>query len=859
MKRQEGLEKKAFMISAMLIFLLFSAQLVQAGAFATIAMTGLNFVNPVLGKAVSTAICLSGGVVVCVEKIVEGKIVGVVVGKIYEESYKAVAEGFGKETANSVASAFSTYNTVKGYVDMSAQIIEELKLDENGKVTEGKISFEKEAKLDKSFFEKLTTDISVANVDYNAKSREIRFKENGRLEIKSEEKTFVYENIKKGGKFVLDEKGNLKEADITSSAQATYIFGENKPLTVPADTKIVYKEGIITVEGKGKEFLFGTSKIAILDDSINIEKKTIRGKKFRVGDSDISGMYGRLGAVDVEEGKIVKVWRSTDALINGIRHKVYAIDRDINIYYDEQFDPQKYKGENYFGYGSKNIWIGGNGFESIIEKDNAIFPEYVAEADEETFVSRKGKLSFLMIDGTLEVEKASPDGKPLALMMKSEGSLVIRNGAWEVFADGENVYAYASAKEGEWPIGFSTRFDYRNEKGEKLIYDLNVDTLYVRAIGDEERKKLGEEIEKLEEEGMPLWQEKRKIFEESKESEEIYYKIDDLLYKLKSRTKNLEEEQKRWEGRLKEVLPEQRHDVEKEMEERLSYITEEIIKIDKKMKEIEEQNPELAELAKKIFELNEEIWGKERLINYGRKTYGSFGQVLINEEGNIEVAYSEFVRGIPVIKNTDIRMPYYGVFEGGYVSSSRSFVRNHIERGKYDVVNLASISGFPENVISPLQQCADTQLFIRAVFEKKLYDEKIVDDIKFTLANGKEWSWNEAQKIGYSFERYIEYAMTYINSGTIMKSTEAVKNVDDIIAGDMLVYAGKSGYGDTKAVKEIQLINGKKYFVIFGGSDPAQDAEIVKGLRSEKEMEDAIKDGEIKRWKKLPVKIAKLP
>tara|TARA_Y100000310_G_scaffold225018_1_gene226927 strand:+ start:1181 stop:3394 length:2214 start_codon:yes stop_codon:yes gene_type:complete len=78
----------------------------------------------------------------------------------------------------------------------------------------------------------------------------------------------LYSNIGKGT-FILDKKGNLVKAEITTNEnKGVYTFeGISKKITVPPNTKIVYEDGKVTFE-KDKEYLIGEHKVNSISNTI---------------------------------------------------------------------------------------------------------------------------------------------------------------------------------------------------------------------------------------------------------------------------------------------------------------------------------------------------------------------------------------------------------------------------------------------------------------------------------------------------------------------------------------------------------------------------------------------------------------
>ena len=150
-----------------------------------------------------------------------------------------------------------------------------------------------------------------------------------------------------------------------------------------------------------------------------------------------------------------------------------------------------------------------------------------------------------------------------------------------------------------------------------------------------------------------------------------------------------------------------------------------------------------------------------------------------------------------------------------------------------------------------------------------------IDSIEFQIANGKKLKyrpdgtytiWNENTKkvesksykgsISGGFKDWISNVQVYSNTGSLRSSLIPITEINDLKPGDLLTLHPdpKTGYGHTKAIKEIIRIppdrDGKIYYRLFAGSDPAIDPEIFRDLVSQEEMIDEINKGAvILTWK----------
>lgn len=431
---------KKFIVVLLVLILLVSN--VDAGAFATIGMTGLQFVNPEAAQLVNKLICVSNPAA-CLK--------GKVVGKVTGELYQAIAE-----KNPEIARSIDTYNQVKGYIDTGARIINELELDDKGQVQKGTIEFKSEGgKIGNLVGEDIKEEeVTVSKqIIFDKKDgvSTLTFTGDGsNVKIKSD----LYTNIKKrddktNAYVKLDDKGNLIEADITSDKNGgAYIFSD-KLVRVPPDTRVTYKEGQIKVYGNGKDFelsqsldigLMGFNKMKIIaGDSVTIIGNKVIGKGFEGSGFKVYGLDGGYGSVTFSGGKIVGVDRGTDATIQGIEHKTFG--SDVSLYYGEGFDPLQHRNENYFNYGKNKIYLGGSGFSSRVREGNSAFPDFkdsrIIEGEK---LERRGILEFTPRGGVIEVAGMTKDEK-LSFDIKSKGNFEIKNGRVVFLSKDGNLYA----------------------------------------------------------------------------------------------------------------------------------------------------------------------------------------------------------------------------------------------------------------------------------------------------------------------------------------------------------------------------------------------------------------------------------
>ncbi len=654
----------------------------------------------------------------------------------------------------------------------------------------------------------------------------------------------VYENIDTNelAYIKLGENGDIISADLTAGEETVFFLGgkENKVL---AGQRIILKDGKITLKGgdsyeyKEKGFEEFT-KVDFLGESLEVEKD-LEGNSIFAGDLTISGNEvrgfgeGNIGKVTVSEEEIVEVWGNTDATINGIK---CSVSRDnVKISYDENFDLSNCQG-NCLNLG-ESMDIKGSGFTVSLQKGNDIFPEFGEEQDYPT----SSRLDFIPNSGSLKIERISEKGQPLALSVNMVGEADIINGPWQLKADGENLYARVTEEiicslpfrsfDGtlqnreiqdcvfDRQIPSDMRIKYSDSETSHKIYDLDVETKYYKKPSEQEIKKIEEEISKLNLLKEPIERERNSIFENPfvKELlEERNKLINEELYTIEDAEGNVRI------GRINNKVQERIDEINKNQD---------ILKIN-------DLDIYLRSFENNLYYLNHELRGK--------LTTGGFSEVLLANDGNIQVSYPEFTQGFPVIPNAKIR--YYTGQELG------------------DTLNKLDLE-----VGSKLQTCSDTQTKLRLLWELDRLKNREQDSIKFKLANEEEIQYNldgtytfwdgnnvmtkENKNLDKGFNKWLNNVFAYSNTGSLTRHLTPIENINDLQAGDIITLHPdpNTGYGHTMGIKEILEIppgSGNKYYRLFAGSDPAIDARIYPNLWDKQDFIEQIKSGGVHllRW-----------
>jgi len=266
-------------ILTIILIIILSISNVNANPFATIAMTGLKFLNPEVTNVVNGVICVSNPLT-CAQ--------GKVIGQVYGEALQAVAEA-SPEAANAIVS----YNQIKSYVDNGASIVKELEINEEGEIEKGELEFKEQAGgyFGKQFGFEEDSDVYVKDVAVEFNEDEnynmVTFKEEGVFQIQQETESSIFTNIKQEDETTnayikLDREGNIIGADFTTTDEQEYhiyILGNNQ-ITVPPNSQVIFDgEKVIINSADNSEIAeFPT----VLDENLENKIVEFRGKNVKL-------------------------------------------------------------------------------------------------------------------------------------------------------------------------------------------------------------------------------------------------------------------------------------------------------------------------------------------------------------------------------------------------------------------------------------------------------------------------------------------------------------------------------------------------------------------------------------------------
>ena len=438
--------KKLLIISIVVVLLI---GIVSASALSVLWKQGISATSPQAAQVINTADqimeiqtlaqCTTGlGISVCIEGIIERKVMGQV--------YGSAIQAAGPE----VQKIISTYQQLDLYKQAGAELIY-LQMDENGIIQEGAIQFSGEKKSEIGSLISLdieNKDISVKKgIEFykteDGKSTLSFIGEGGEVNIKGKEFKNIQPQSKSGipTYIKIDKDGNIVEAYFTTNENGGIYTLGGSTFVAPPNSRVYYNKE----SGKLPNIkLAENSEINLLLDSENYPNLQgevyYEGENFKIGDNEIKGLDGNLGKVSVSNGKIIRVWKDTDAIVDGIQHKTFK--NDLNLYYDEGFDASSHSGENYFNYGKDKIWLGGDGFSSTITENNNYGISLVPDDLENSITKQlrmERNLIFSPKKGQMSIEKVSKEGEQLSLFMRSKGGFSMENGNYEILSEKRTI------------------------------------------------------------------------------------------------------------------------------------------------------------------------------------------------------------------------------------------------------------------------------------------------------------------------------------------------------------------------------------------------------------------------------------
>lgn len=294
--------KKYQKILAILLSLIFLVQVASADLLATITPQGLSMAKPADAQAMNQLICDQNSGLCS-----QGELIGQVGGQLLQQV---------ENTNQDLAKAVNAYKQINDYTSNGAIITQNINLDQNGQITAGTIEFgNKQQDLTQLLGNGITDKaISASNVIFTKQdgANILQFGNDGSVAINSLDQngnskgTTIYSNIKEGGKMQFDNEGQIINANITASEDASFTF-ENQKISVPSGMTISYNQGQIQLIGKNGEITNYDcngidSKINLGGDNLLINQNDIKGSSFNLDGFGVNGING----VNAEVQKLAK-------------------------------------------------------------------------------------------------------------------------------------------------------------------------------------------------------------------------------------------------------------------------------------------------------------------------------------------------------------------------------------------------------------------------------------------------------------------------------------------------------------------------------------------------------------------------
>ena len=581
----------------------------------------------------------------------------------------------------------------------------------------------------------------------------------------------------------------------------------------------------------------------------NIDKKNDISKQIDIYQKEI---YRIDEDINEKKNELKKITDKYFPLINKkeeIKKRYKAKRQEI---YDKEIIPKIKKAQlkdgekiisNYFVYGNEKVWLGGQKFETKVEEENKIFPEFVKYNEHGITNIQEGKLEFHPAGGEMEIEKVSRDGHPLALFLDMNGEGKINNGKWEFIADGDEIkgktlFEYARKGRGQGQnslVSSDMRFQYSDSEGEKKTYDLDVDTKYYAHLNEEEELKLSNRNNDLDIRANLLKEQIKKI-EQNPQVKDEFLKVKTELKKIREKLegngiseRGLLGDYQYQEGQRERAVRTGNEKETERIEKEMKIIKQQISNLEKKKNEIigsdvsgeyYKLDLELRNIKKAKDKNNEKLNS-----NMGVKKTGAFGQIVTSNNGDAKLSYQEYIEGHAVLKNDytlqftrEVYKPEAGITVGGEILKSPIIYASNQDSLDLDILNGA-------------QECIDTQF--RLAYEYALATGKnIFYDNGRTCLRSNQFEGKE--------QKFIEGWMsstgtkTYANgvgretrkAGSWDRDIQIIPptHYDKIQPGDVILLDGHAI--GIKEVIEIPPGSGKIYFKKFAGSQPAISAHI---------------------------------
>ena len=221
------------------------------------------------------------------------------------------------------------------------------------------------------------------------------------------------------------EAGNIESADITISEEGTYTFnGKSTPFSVPAGSRIIFMNNEITIEfpdgGEIKEF-----------SDLNLEE--IYLTKIKGENVKLPGEHSLDGGDLYYNGKLF-VKAGDEVIIDKIEFT--ELEKDVNLYFEKDFNPANHKDENYFNYEKDKISLGGYGFTADLGTENNVFGDMETEKYIDGQKDPKTRnLEITLNGGNLEISKDKNSKSGLAFNVQGNGDYIIDNSRVVIYSE----------------------------------------------------------------------------------------------------------------------------------------------------------------------------------------------------------------------------------------------------------------------------------------------------------------------------------------------------------------------------------------------------------------------------------------
>ncbi|MCW8965202.1 MAG: hypothetical protein OQK82_00735, partial [Candidatus Pacearchaeota archaeon] len=328
---------------------------------------------------------------------------------------------------------------INDYVSsINGKVIGEVVVNENGILESGEFNFGSEKANIGEFVIDHEVDsdiIVVSNIKFskqNSKSILAFDQDEGNVEIYGDK----FEGFKSQNEvghpcyIELDENGNIESLDLTKGDEGGIVVVEGTEIYVPANSRVIYDKDkgieINIIEG---EELKELPKPRLKEGyEVGIQSVRISGKDIKLPEGHVL----KEGILRVNDEGNLFVAREEEAIIDTV--KFHKVRNDVNIYFDEDFNPEEHQNEDYyFSNGKKKNVKSSSEGEVVVEylAGDDYFNMYTKDSEGNVIPDGKDYFKISVEKGdSLDVTKNNNNFPLLEHLHADGGEVIFENGRY---------------------------------------------------------------------------------------------------------------------------------------------------------------------------------------------------------------------------------------------------------------------------------------------------------------------------------------------------------------------------------------------------------------------------------------------